>query len=84
MMESQQGQQARMKIGVVIMVKIDFLKKETERIEKLSSMILSMQDMFACTADLEDVEHLSSALETLKEIVDNIPCFDTENLEWVQ
>ena len=46
-------------------------------------MILSMQDMFSCTADLEDVEHLSSALETLKEIVDNIPCFDTENLEWI-
>ena len=54
-------------------IHIDYLSKYTKNLCQLKNELLSMQDKYEVTADIDDVEELSKVLEELKTVVDNLP-----------
>ena len=54
-------------------VHITYLDVYTKQLSQLTNELLGMQDKYEVTADLEQVERLSSVLEDLKLVVDTLP-----------
>jgi hypothetical protein len=52
---------------------INFLHIHTKNIKQLTNELLHLQDIAEVTADADDAEELSKALEELKTVVDNLP-----------
>lgn len=52
---------------------INYLDAYSKQIRQLTDELLHLQDIAEVTADLDGVERLSSALEQLKAVVDNLP-----------
>lgn len=52
---------------------INYLHTFTKKANELRNELLHLQDIAEVTADLEQVEELSKALEELKLVVDNLP-----------
>lgn len=54
-------------------IHIDYLDVYSKQLSQLTDELLGLQDRGEVTADLEQVERLSSQLEQLKAVVDNLP-----------
>lgn len=54
-------------------VHITYLDVYTKQLTQLVNELLHAQDEYDVTADAEQVEKLSSVLEDLKAVVDNLP-----------
>ena len=54
-------------------IHITYLDVYTKQLSHLTNELLDMQDKHEVTADLEQVERLSSVLEDLKKVVDTLP-----------
>ena len=54
-------------------VHITYLDVYTKQLSQLTNELLEMQDKYEVTADLEQVERLSSVLEDLKKVIDTLP-----------
>lgn len=56
-----------------IKLHINYLHIYTKKINQLKNELLSLQDEAEITADLEQAEELSKALEELKLVIDTLP-----------
>lgn len=54
-------------------IHIDYLDVYSKQLSQLTDELLELQDNAEVTADLEQVERLSSQLEQLKAVVDSLP-----------
>lgn len=54
-------------------IHINYLDVYSKQLSQLTDVLLGLQDKAEVTADLEQVERLSSQLEQLKTVVDNLP-----------
>lgn len=54
-------------------IHINYLDVYSKQLSQLIEELLGLQDEAKVTADLEQVERLSSQLEQLKTVVDNLP-----------
>lgn len=54
-------------------IHISYLDVYSKQLSQLTNELLFLQDKYEVTADLEQVERLSSQLEQLKTVVDNLP-----------
>lgn len=54
-------------------IHINYLHVYTKKIKHLTHELLTIQDIAETTADLEQAEELSKALEELKQIIDTLP-----------
>lgn len=54
-------------------LQINYLHIYTKKAEQLKNELLHLQDVANVTADINDVEKFSKALEELKFVVDNLP-----------
>ena len=57
----------------MIQLHINYLYIYTKKIQQLTNELLDMQDKYDITADIEQAEQLSAALEELKLVVDTLP-----------
>ena len=53
-------------------IHISYLNVYSKQLSQLTNELLFLQDKYAVTADLEQVERLSNQLEQLKTVVDNL------------
>ena len=56
-----------------VKLELNYLYHFTAKANNLKNELLSLQDMAEVTADLDDVQALSTALEELKQVVDTLP-----------
>ena len=54
-------------------IHITYLEKYIKELNQLTNELLNVQDKYEATADLDQMERLSSVLEDLKSVVDNFP-----------
>ena len=54
-------------------VHIGYLSEYTNKLSVLKNELLDLQDKYEVTADIDEVEELSTALAELKFVVDNLP-----------
>ena len=54
-------------------IHINYLDVYSKQLSQLTDELLGLQDKAEVTADLEQVERLSSQLEQLKTVIDNMP-----------
>lgn len=52
---------------------INYLDVYAKQLSQLTNELLGMQDKYDVTADLDQIERLSSQLEQLKAVVDTLP-----------
>lgn len=55
------------------MENINYLDVYAKQLSQLTNELLGMQDKYDVTADLDQIERLSSQLEQLKAVVDTLP-----------
>ena len=56
-----------------IKIHINYLDVYAKQLSQLTNELLGMQDKYDVTADLDQIERLSSQLEQLKAVVDTLP-----------
>ena len=57
-----------------IKIHINYLDVYAKQLSQLTNELLGMQDKYDVTADLDQIERLSSQLEQLKAVVDTLLC----------
>ena len=56
-----------------IKIHINYLDVYAKQLSQLTNELLGMQDKYDVTADLDQIERLSSQLDQLKAVVDTLP-----------